>query len=150
MLEDILNFVQLTERVGTAGQPTREQFEDIAAAGYQAVINLALPTSDNAIADEGSVVTTLGMSYFQIPVDFENPTLNDARTFIGLMQALEDRPVFVHCAMNLRVSAFMYVYLKEVVGAEEDAASSPLIPKWRPHMTDVWNDFMELKRADLV
>ena len=40
-LSAIKNFVQLTPLVGTAGQPTKEQFGDIAAAGYVAVINLS-------------------------------------------------------------------------------------------------------------
>ena len=31
-MNDILNFFQSTERIGTAGQPTAEQFRDIADA----------------------------------------------------------------------------------------------------------------------
>src|SRR4051794_28494248 len=96
-LSQITNFVQLTADVGTAGQPTREQFAEIAKAGYAAVVNLALPTSDHALADEGSVVTGHGMSYFHIPVDFKNPTTDDLRTFISTMRALDGRKVFVHC-----------------------------------------------------
>ena len=111
-VQDILNFVQLTDRVGTSGQPTPAQFADIAAAGYRAVVNLALPNSDNAIADEGGVVSALRLSYFHLPVLFDAPQLSELRTFIGLMRVLEDRPVWVHCAMNLRVSAFMYHYLR--------------------------------------
>src|SRR4051812_11414424 len=100
-MNSITNFVQLTPDVGTSGQPTRDQFATIAQAGYAAVINLALPTSDHAIPDEGSVVTGFGMSYFHIPVDFKNPTAEDLNTFIGTMRALEGRKVWVHCVLNL-------------------------------------------------
>ena len=139
----ITNFVQLTPDVGTSGQPTREQFAAIAQDGYAAVVNLALPTSDHAIADEGSVVTGHGMSYFHIPVDFKNPTTDDLNTFIGTMRALEGKKVLVHCVMNLRVSAFMYHYLKHVRGFDEAAARSPVLDRWAPKMDAVWKAFIE-------
>jgi protein tyrosine phosphatase (PTP) superfamily phosphohydrolase (DUF442 family) len=141
-LNDILNFVQLTPRVGTSGQPTPAQLQEIAEAGYRAVVNLALPTSDNAIADEGGVVTRLGLGYFQIPVLFDAPKLEELRTFIGLMRVLEDRPVWVHCAMNLRVSAFMYHYLRADLGLPEAEARSPMLERWAPRMDTVWQAFL--------
>ena len=45
-LNKITNFVQLTDDVGTSGQPEREQFKAISDTGFRAVVNLALPTSD--------------------------------------------------------------------------------------------------------
>lgn len=148
-LSQITNFVQLTEDVGTAGQPTREQFAAIARDGYAAVINLALPTSDHAIPDEGSVVTGYGMRYVHIPVDFKNPTLDDLRTFIGTMRALEGKKVFVHCVMNLRVSAFMYHYLKHARAFDEAAARSPVLDRWEPKMDGVWKAFLALDADEM-
>src|SRR6059058_2542067 len=104
-LSEIYNFRAVGERFGTAGQPTEEQFQAIRSAGFQAVINLALPTSDNALLNEGSIVAALGMSYVHIPVDFKSPTSQDFLSFCGVMEAFEDRRVFVHCAANMRVSA---------------------------------------------
>jgi len=146
----IFNFVQLTPDVGTSGQPTREQFAAIAQDGYAAVVNLAMPTSDNAIADEGSVVTGHGMSYFHIPVDFKNPTIDDLRTFIGTMQTLSGKRVWVHCAMNLRVSAFMYHYLKHVRGLDESSARSPVLDRWGPKMDAAWSQFLALDPAVVI
>jgi protein tyrosine phosphatase (PTP) superfamily phosphohydrolase (DUF442 family) len=143
-LDDIKNFVPLTADVGTAGQPTREQFRAIAQDGYGAVINLALPTSDHAIADEGSVVTGLGMRYVHIPVDFANPTVDDLKTFIGAMRALDGKRVFVHCVVNARVSAFMYLYLKHVRGLDDAAARSPVLERWQPQMDETWQRFLAL------
>ena len=74
-LSDINSFRAVGDRLGTAGQPTEVQFQIIRESGFKAVINLALPTSDNAIPNEGSVVTSLGMSYIHIPVDFKAPTV---------------------------------------------------------------------------
>jgi len=149
-LAEILNHVQLTPRIGTSGQPTPEQLKEIAAAGYQAVINLALPTSDNALADEAGHVTRLRMAYFQIPVLFEAPRADEARTFVGVMRALEDRPVWVHCAMNLRVSAFMYVYLRHDLGLPEAEARSPMLAKWEPRMDEMWRKVLALTPEELA
>ena len=143
-LSEITNYVQLTEDIGSSGQPDAEQFAAIGGAGFAAVINLAMPDSDHALADEGSIVTGLGMSFVHIPVDFANPTLDDLRQFIGVMQALEGRKVWVHCVVNARVSAFLYHYLKGVRGLDEAACRSPILEKWEPRMDDVWRNFLAL------
>jgi len=148
-LEDIRNFVPLTDDVGTSGQPTREQFRAIADAGYDAVINLALPTSDDAIPDEGAVVTGLGMSYVHIPVEFDAPTVGDLRRFVGVMRALEGQRTWVHCVVNARVSAFMYHYLRHVRRLGEDESRSPVLERWAPRMDDTWKRFLALGPADI-
>lgn len=143
-MDQILNFVQLTESVGTAGQPTPEQFADIARAGYAAVVNLAVPDSHNAVANEGSLVTATGMTYVNIPVKWDDPTLRDLQRFIKTMRAFAGERVFVHCAMNMRVSAFMYHYLTIEQGLPPAQARSPILEKWEPKMDEVWKRFLAL------
>src|SRR5207237_3657156 len=109
-LSEIYSFRAVGDKVGTAGQPTQEQFRMVREAGFEAVINLALPTSDNAIANEGSVVTGLGMSYVHIPVNFKAPTSQDFNAFCRVLDAFEGQRVFVHCAANMRVSAFLFLH----------------------------------------
>jgi protein tyrosine phosphatase (PTP) superfamily phosphohydrolase (DUF442 family) len=146
-LESIMNFVQLAPDIGTSGQPDRSQFEAIREAGYDAVINLALATSDRAIDDEGSIVSGLGMRYVHIPVDFDSPTLDDLRTFLAIMRAFEGKNVWVHCAVNARVSAFSYHYLKHVRGQDEASCRSPILDKWK--MDETWLAFMQLTADDI-
>src|SRR5687767_13913053 len=109
-LSEIYHFRAIGERLGTAGQPAEEQFPVVRDAGFEAVINLALPISDNALPNEGAIVTGLGMAYVHIPVDFKAPSPQDFRAFCGVMEAFAGRPVFVHCAANMRVSAFVFLY----------------------------------------
>ncbi len=149
-MDQIINHIQLTEDVATSGQPTAAQFELIARAGYAAVINLAMPDSDRALADEGSVVTGFGMAYVHIPVPFEAPTARHLRQFIGAMRAFEGERVWVHCAVNARVSAFMYHYLRRVRGLPETAARSPILDRWEPEMDPVWRDFLAMPAADFL
>jgi protein tyrosine phosphatase (PTP) superfamily phosphohydrolase (DUF442 family) len=140
-LSEIYGFRLVGESLGTAGQPTPRQFSMIRDAGFEAVINLALPTSDNAVPNEGSVVTGLGLSYVHIPVDFKAPTTKDFQAFCRVMDAFADRPVFVHCAANMRVSAFVFLYrvLRQRVAVAE--AERDLHAIWQPD--EVWGRFIE-------
>ena len=141
MLSEIYNFRLVGERLGTAGQPTEAQLRMVREAGFEAVINLALPTSDNALAHEGSVVTGLGMPYVHIPVDFTAPTAQDFRAFCRVMEAFEDRPVFVHCAANMRVSAFVFLYRVLHQGVAPAEAQRDLHAIWQPD--EVWSQFIQ-------
>ncbi len=141
MLTEIYNFRALGDGLGTAGQPTEGQFPMVRDAGFEAVINLALPTSDRAIANEGSIVTGLGMSYVHIPVDFGAPTPQDFRAFSRVMDAFHDRPVFVHCAANMRVSAFVFLYRVLCQRVSLTEAERDLHAIWQPD--EVWSRFIQ-------
>ncbi len=96
-MKDILNYIKINELISTSGQPKAEQFELIKNEGFEVVINLALYNASNAIENENKVVTELGMSYFHIPVNFENPKLSDLKLFLNTLQALGANKVWVHC-----------------------------------------------------
>ena len=140
-LSTIYNFRSLGDNLGTAGQPTPAQLQSIRDAGFRAVVNLALPTSDNAIPNEHSLVTGLGMAYVHIPVDFKAPTTQDFSAFCRVMDAFSDRPIFVHCAANMRVSAFLFLYrvLHKNIPASE--AQRDLHAIWQPD--EVWSQFIQ-------
>lgn len=140
-LSEIYSFRAVGDRLGTAGQPTERQFRMVREAGFEAVINLALPTSDNALANEGSVVTGLGMSYVHIPVDFKAPTSQDFRAFCRVMEAFDERPVFVHCAANMRVSAFVFLYRVLCQRVALPDAERDLHAIWQPN--EVWTRFIQ-------
>lgn len=140
-LAEIYGFRAIGGRLGTAGQPSEEQFRAIREAGFEAVINLALPTSDNALANEGSIVTGLGMSYVHIPVDFKMPTAQDFRAFCRVLEAFEGRRAFVHCAANMRVSAFVFLYRVLQERTPRAEAERDLHAIWQPD--EVWSRFIE-------
>ena len=140
-LKEIYNFHSLGKKLGTAGQPTEAQFRAIRDAGFEAVINLALPTSDNAIPNEGSVVTSLGMAYVHIPVNFKVPTTQDFQAFCKMMEAFHERPVFVHCAANMRVSAFVFLYRVLHQRVKIPEAQRDLHVIWEPD--EVWSGFIQ-------
>ncbi len=146
-MQSIRSFVQLTDMIGTAGQPTPDQVQLIKQAGYETVINLALPDHADAFPDEGARVTGLGLTYIHLPVPFHRPLPGHVFRFCRLMQALEGTPVFVHCIMNYRVSAFMFHYLHKVYGRSVEASRSPLFERWSPD--PVWSDLLAWPAAKI-
>ncbi|WP_204104836.1 MULTISPECIES: protein tyrosine phosphatase family protein [Spirulina sp. CCY15215] len=140
-LDNIYNFVQISDRIATAGQPTEEQFAEISSEGYDVIVNLALPTSTNAISDEAEIVDRWDMKYIHIPVIWENPTLADFQQFVKVMDTYSEQKVLVHCAMNMRVSAFIYLYRRIGDRVEEEKAKQDLAKIWTPN--EIWQAFME-------
>lgn len=138
----------MSPSIASSGQPGRQQFSFIANGGYRTVINLAMPDSDNAIADEGNIVASLGMSYVHIPVPFDAPQIFQLRTFFNYMQAIINQKVWVHCALNYRVSAFLYLYYRLVRGLPEEEAIKVMLPGWEPD--EVWLIFIDTAVNNLV
>jgi protein tyrosine phosphatase (PTP) superfamily phosphohydrolase (DUF442 family) len=105
------------------------------------VINLAMPTSTNAIPNEGQLVTSQEIIYVHIPVKWEAPTGKDLDDFFGIMKANESKKVFVHCALNMRVSAFIYLFRVICQGVTPADAQEQLHQIWEPD--GVWRDFID-------
>ena len=143
-LSVIYHYEQLADWLGTSGQPKADQFSLIADAGYQLVVNLALPSSDHAVSDEGSIVTGAGMAYVHIPVSFESPRVEDLHRFFGVLDAYSDSKVWVHCVVNARVSVFCYHYLTKRQGLSDAEAKTSLLNRWEPEMDSVWRSFLAL------
>lgn len=140
-LEEIYNFLKISDSIATAGQPTADQFGAVKAADYQVIVNLALPTSTNAITNEQQLVESHDMEYVHIPVFWENPTLEDFDRFSQVLNQNTDKKILVHCAMNMRVSAFVYLYRRIYDQVNEDQAQQDLQKIWTPNPT--WQAFIE-------
>lgn len=149
-MENILNYIKINELISTAGQPTVEQFKTIQENDFDVVINLALCSSTNAIENEDKIVSELGMTYIHIPVDFENPKLSDVKQFLNILQSLGSNKVFVHCSMNYRVTAFMYIFHKYILKTPFDNIDLSMFEQWGPN--EIWQsiikvDIDEVKKA---
>jgi protein tyrosine phosphatase (PTP) superfamily phosphohydrolase (DUF442 family) len=141
ILTTMRQFLPISDTLATAGQPTEAEFAALAQAGYEVVINLALPTSDHALPDEKATVEGLGMVYVAIPVVWENPTLADLDQFFEAMETHRERQVFVHCALNMRVSVFVYLYRVLKLGLNPAIAQRDLLAIWQPN--DHWQRFVD-------
>jgi uncharacterized protein (TIGR01244 family) len=143
-LNSIYNYVQLSENLGTSGQPAPQAFQDIANAGYQTLINLAPSDVEGSIANEAELVAAAGMNYVYIPVIWKKPTIADWDAFVAAMEANKDKKVIVHCQVNMRASAFAMLYRHIKLGVDLEEAQAPMLEIWNPeHGHPAWVEFIE-------
>src|SRR5688572_32634450 len=92
----IYRYRQATPTLATSGQPREEQLAEIAAAGYDVVINLALHDDPRyALKDEAASVSALGLDYVHIPVQFHATTESDLEKFFEAMEVDKHRRVWL-------------------------------------------------------
>ena len=139
-LSDIYNFLALSDALGTAGQPTAEQFEAVKAAGYEVVINLAMGTTPRDLPHEAQLLAEHGLEYIHIPVIFDQPSEADLTRFFAAMDDNQDKKCFVHCIANARVSAFVLLYQVLRQGIPLEDARSTMNQIWEPNET--WHTFI--------
>jgi protein tyrosine phosphatase (PTP) superfamily phosphohydrolase (DUF442 family) len=145
VIEDIKNFIAVSDRLGTAGQPSEAQLRDVAAAGFEVVVNLGLLDPRYCLADEAGSVRGLGLEYHHIPVDFNAPRHDDLRRFVDVMDAFKGKKVFVHCAANYRVSSFVALYGESRLGWTPEQGEAHMRRVWEPNPT--WAQFIAEARA---
>ena len=80
-------------------------------------------------------------------MNFENPKISDLKLFLNLLQALGANKVWVHCALNYRVSAFMYVYHKYILKSPFENIDLSIFEEWSP--PKIWQDLMKVDYEDL-
>lgn len=136
-----INYLEISPRIATSGMPTRAQFEPIAQAGYQVVINLAPPDAMGSLADEAVLVAKHGMRYHNIPVNFAHPAAAEYERFSELMDAHRAERVLVHCQVNMRASSFVFLYRVLELGEDPDRAFDAVLRVWQPSAQ--WRAFIK-------
>jgi len=144
--EPLANFVAVSERIHTSGQPSAAQLGGLKDMGYGLVINLAPPTTTGSISDEGMLVARTGISYLNIPVDWHSPRYEDFELFSNVLRQSGSMRVLVHCQVNKRASVFTFLFRVVHDGAAPDRAWENVDAVWVPD--EQWKDFarMILKR----
>ncbi|MCY0966712.1 protein tyrosine phosphatase family protein [Parathalassolituus penaei] len=136
----ILNEISVRDGLVTSGQPTATQLEEIRARGYTTIIDLSTPDSRNVLAAEADIAGRLGLTYIRIPVIWEAPRLEQFEQFARLLQVLEHERVWVHCALNMRASCFMFLYRLLILQEDENTAFNLVTAVWQPN--NCWTRFM--------
>ena len=140
-LDSIRNWMPISDVLFTGGQGANEQVPLLAEKGVQTVINLATARQE-VNGQEGFHVASAGMTYVNIPVSWQNPTLDDIDQFFRVMKANEDRTVYVHCVANYRGSVFTFLYRVLVEGVPEEEARQDLESIWDPAESDAWTELI--------
>jgi len=147
-VKDIYNYQFLNEKLSSSGMPTAEQMKEVAEAGVQVVINLALTTSPGALPDEDKVVKSLGMKYIHIPVEWNSPTKQNLDDFFTVMDKYTEDKVLVHCQANYRASSFVMLYRVLRLGWKKEDAIPVMEKMWNPEDFPVWQKFIDDNMAN--
>ena len=139
-LAEIVNFRQYSDVFSSAGQPTAEQFQAVADAGFERVVYIAFTNNQNALPDEDQIVKGLGMEYMQVPVDFNNPLPDEFYAFADSMRRNTDKKTLLHCQVNARATAFSFLYRVIYEDVPVAAAKADMNTVWQPNT--VWRDFI--------
>lgn len=127
---DIRNWQRRPDGITTSGRLEAHDPARLAAIGVRHVVNLALDSHPEALAEEGTLLAAEGIAYTHIPVPFDAPTREHVA---ALAEALAAHPgaIHVHCIMNWRVTAFFYL-LDRAAGVPEPEARARMMAVWNP------------------
>lgn len=140
-LDEIYNYLSISDSLALSGQPSEDQLQRIAEAGFEAIINLAPHDAPHALEDERKSVEALGMRYVHIPVDFKNPKKENLEDFESALADLSSSKLFIHCAANYRVTAF-YGLTRVRRGDMTEAQAKDLIARvWDINQFPAWCEF---------
>ena len=142
----LLNRIDYSSSLTTAGQPTEAELPLIASAGYDRVIFLAFTNHPKAVAQEDDIVRGLGLQFIHIPVQWGSPRLADFDAFAAVMQTFAGGRTLVHCEVNFRASVFGFLYQVLYEGADVDDAMSLMQSIWIPN--DTWKAFIDRVMRD--
>ena len=141
-LKKIFNYYKVPGLFETSGQPNNKQLLSIANDGFEAVINLAPNTTiEGRIINEGDILKSNNVAYIHIPVDFNNPLDEDFNKFIVALEQNKHKKIWVHCAANMRVSAFVFKYRRDILGLSQKNIEQDLRAIWIPNKT--WRSFLD-------
>ena len=141
-LKKIFNYYKVPDLFETSGQPNNKQLISIANGGYETVISLAPNTIiEGRIINEEDILKSNNITYIHIPVDFNNPLDEDFNKFVAALEQSKPKKIWVHCAANMRVSAFVFKYRRDVLGLSPKNIEEDLEAIWVPNKT--WSSFLE-------
>jgi protein tyrosine phosphatase (PTP) superfamily phosphohydrolase (DUF442 family) len=131
-LKESLNKIQafhfINENLASSGMIKLEEYKFINDYGFKHVINL-LPGNQ---IKEKATVQSYGMTYTQIAVDFNAPTMENLEEFVKKMNELKGQKIYVHCAANMRASSFIFVYRVTQLKEDKKIAKKDLDFIWYP------------------
>jgi protein tyrosine phosphatase (PTP) superfamily phosphohydrolase (DUF442 family) len=98
--------------------------------------------SPHALPDEAELARQRALAYHHIPVDFSAPSAENYAAFERALDSFaSEQRVYVHCAANMRVSAFIAIYGTRRFGWSLARAEQHIAEVWEPN--PVWRAFLD-------
>ena len=142
-IEGSYNFRHINAQVTTSGVVGAARLKKLIPEGYEAVINLLPDDSQYAVENEKQIIENQGIKYFHIPVEFDNPSLDNFEQFITAMDEVKQIKTHIHCAANYRVSAFYALYAQSKGLWSRSQAQGLIDGLWQPLDYPGWPEFID-------
>jgi len=130
-----VNFLRYDQDFASAGMPQEKHLKQFAEQGVDLIINVAPPDADGALVDEDKLVQAVGLKYVNIPVDWHSPQQTDVDSFLQEMRNAQGQSVVLHCQMNMRATAFAFLYRVIEQGVSAEQALADVLEIWTPNRT---------------
>jgi len=134
------NYIRYSPYFSSSGQPGADDLEKLSEAGFQRIIYLAFSDNKSALEHEDRVAKSLGMDYLHVPVDFEQPAIDDFEDVAAVLNRDKTIRTLLHCQVNFRASTFSFLYRVIYDGVPMATAKADLDSIWQPDR--VWYRFI--------
>lgn len=114
-------FREITDELAIAGQPTFDELQQLAEAGYRSMVNLRSPDEIGFVDDEQQKTEFLGLRYVNIPIQIKTFSLDDVSQVIQQLMQLP-KPILIHCDNGIRASTIVLVHLAIKQGTRAEDA----------------------------
>jgi hypothetical protein len=137
-LSDLKNFHVDTPNMVSSGMPSQGHFETLKGMGVTQVIDL-IPGDRK---EGASLMNELNLTYYNIQVEWENPTLKNFHEYILIMKQFNKSEgiTLTHCRLNWRGAVFTYLYRVTQLKESEELAKQDMLAIWVPN--EIWQSFI--------
>ncbi|PKH00311.1 hypothetical protein [Paraglaciecola sp. MB-3u-78] len=139
-LSDLKNYHVDTPNMVSSGMPNQGHFETLKALGVTKVIDL-LPGDRK---EESSLMNELNLTYYNIQVEWDNPTIENFREYILTMKQFNKSEgiTLTHCRLNWRGAVFTYLYRVTQLKESAELAKEDMLAIWVPN--EIWQGFIDV------
>lgn len=138
-LDTLKNYRQNGANMVSSGLPSEAEFIALKASGVVRVIDL-IPGDR---LSESNLVQGLEIAYYNIQVEWQNPTLQNFQEYVEVMQgtAMQDGLTLTHCKLNWRGAVFTYLYQVTQLNLPKGKAQRAMLTVWQPN--ERWQVFID-------
>ena len=138
-LADLKNYQVNSSKMLSSGMPNQKHFETLKAMGVTKVIDL-IPGDRTK---EFNLMKDMDLSYHNIQVEWENPTIENFNEYVLLMEQFNNSEgiTLTHCRLNWRGAVFTYLYRVTHLKESENIAKTDMLEIWQPD--EVWTKFID-------
>jgi len=93
--KDLPNFHAVAPGIWRGAAPTQAGIQQLKAMGVDTIVDLRI--APKTVAKEKAYVTSLGMTWVNLPMGADPPTKKEVTTLMGILSTAPQHKIYVHC-----------------------------------------------------